>query len=141
MHSYIYPRYLLEKNNVNKGDYVQQFSVNPPNALFTVFYGKSDAAGIGDKVLSLGMVKKQIQIDKLKVLVKGEQLPHLPWAVNLEMSQKLKNQITKILSTMHETKKGKRILAAAKLEQLDIAVDSDYDEHRKIVKAVLGQSY
>jgi len=141
MQSYIYTRYLLEQENVLEGDYEQNFSRNPPNAIYAVYYGKADAAGIGDKVMQLDMVKNNIDLENIKILAKGEQLPQLPWAVRDGMPEELKNYITKILSTMHESDVGKRILKTAKLDQLVVTNDEDYNEHRKIVKSVLHETY
>ena len=141
MQSYIYARYLLEKENVFEGQYTQNFSRNPPNAIYAVYYGKADAAGIGDKVMQLDMVKNNIDIGKIRILARGEQLPQLPWAVREGMPKKLKGSITKILSTLHEFPEGKSILNTAKLEQLVVTNDEDYDEHRKIVKSVLNETY
>jgi len=141
MQSYIYARYLLEQENLLEGQYKKNFSRNPPNAIYAVYYGQADAAGIGDKVMQLDMVKNNIDIGKIKILAKGEQLPQLPWAVRDSMSSELKKAITQLLSTLHESQEGKEILNTAKLDQLIVTKDEDYNEHRKIVKSVLDESY
>ncbi len=141
MQSYIYARYLLEQENLFESQYTKNFSRNPPNAIYAVYYGKADAAGIGDKVMQLDMVKNNIDIGEIRILSRGKQLPQLPWAVRDSMSKELKNSITQILSTLDEYPEGKNILKKAKLEQLVVTNDDDYDEHRKIIKSVLNETY
>jgi len=141
MQSYIFARYLLENKNLVVGDYERNFVVNPPNAIYAVYYGKADAAGIGDKVLQLDMVKNHIDMNKIRVLVRGKQLPQLPWAVKGDMDPQLKTKIIQILSTMQHTPAGLKALNKAKLEKLVVTEDSDYNQHRKIVRSVLGETY
>ncbi|MBL1278219.1 MAG: PhnD/SsuA/transferrin family substrate-binding protein [Ectothiorhodospiraceae bacterium] len=90
MQSYIIARYLLEQGSLEQGglkhsDYIEDFAKNPPNAIFSAFYKQSDAAGSGDKVLHLKVVTKRTDSTKMKYLMRGEQLPHLPWAVHTSL--------------------------------------------------------
>lgn len=141
MQSYIYARYLLEQVGLKKDDYFTDFTPDPPNAIISTYYGlqNASAAGAGDGILS--MVSKQINVDEMKVLLKGEQFAHLPWAVRSDMDSGLKSRIQKVLVDMKKSDKGRKILAHAKLTGFVVAEDKDFDQHRKIVKAVLGESF
>jgi len=141
MQSYIIARHLLEDEGLTLNQYRKDFALNPPNAIMAVYYKKASAAGVGDKILQLEMVKNQINTGELKVLKRGEQLPQLPWAINHRLSHLTQTKIQTILSTMHQTSEGKAILKAAKLDQFVKTIDSDYNEHRIIIQDVLGESY
>lgn len=141
MQSYIVARWLLQEGGLNKGDYVEKFSKNPPNAIFSSFYHQADASGSGDKVLRLGVVKKQIKIEELKFLARGPQLPHLPWAVKGGMDLELKQQIQDLLANLDQSEEGRKVLKAAKLNGLVKTTDSEYNKHREIVKAVFNETY
>ena len=141
MQSYIIARHLLEDEGLTPNDYRKDFALNPPNAIMAVYYKKASAAGVGDKILQLEMVKNQINTGELKILKKGEQLPQLPWAVNHRLSHRTQTRIQTMLSNMHQTTEGKAVLKAAKLDQFVKTIDSDYNEHRIIIQDVLDESY
>jgi len=141
MQSYIYARYLLETNGLTTDDYKVTFAKNPPNAIIATAFKQADAAGSGEKVLRLGVVKKQVDIGELKYLIQGEQLAHLPWAVDSDMPDSLKFKIQSILINLNNTSEGKKILKSAKLDGLERAGDLEYNPHRKIVEYVLKEKY
>jgi phosphonate transport system substrate-binding protein len=140
MQSYIVARYLLEQGGLKQTDYIERFAVNPPNAIFSAYYKQSDAAGAGDKVLNLDVVTNSIDINELSFLARGEQLPHLPWAVNASMPIELRNKIQTILSSLVNYEEGLSLLNKAKLTGLIRADDREYDRHRAIIKAVFGDN-
>lgn len=141
MQSYIVARYLLEQAGLNKGDYTEEFARSPTNAIFAVYFRQSAAAGTGDKNLRLDIVRKRIDITKLKYLARGEQLPHLPWAVNGKLSTALRTQIQILLTTLNESPAGKAVLESAELDGLQITDDKGYDPHRKIIREVYNEQY
>lgn len=141
MQSYIYARYLLETNGLKPSDYVVRFAKNPPNAIIATYLNQAMAAGSGEKVLRLGVVKNSIDTSQLKFLIKGEQLAHLPWAVSKDMPDELQSKIQTILANMVHTPEGRKVLKSAKLDSLDIATDAEYNPHRRIVRAVLNEKY
>ncbi len=141
MQSYIVARYLLEQNGLAHGNYQEKFSINPPNAIFAAFYKQSAAAGAGDVILNLDVVTKKIDAKQMKYLLQGPQLVHLPWAVKPSMSTTLSNTIQSLLSKLHKTTEGKKLLKKAKLSGLIIANDDEFDGHRKIVKTVYNEDY
>lgn len=141
MLSYIVARHLLQKNGLNKGDYIESFAKNPPNAIFTTYYKHSAASGSGDRVLQFQAVKKHIDTNQLRFLLKSRQLPHLPWAVKKQLPAKVKKQIQQIFLDLDKTQQGKKLLKAMSLDRLAIAKDSDYNPYRKIIKEVLNEDY
>ena len=141
MISYIVPRYLLLKAGLKKGDYTEVFAKNPPNAVFSTFFKQTDAAGAGNIVFDLDVVKKIIDVSQLKYLVESKELAHIPWAVNKDMDGKLREKIKSLLLNLNKTVKGQRILNDAKLTGLVEAKDAEYNDVRKIVKAVYGETY
>jgi len=139
MQSYIVTTFLLRNGGLNPGDYQEEFAKNPPNAIFSSYHKQSDAAGAGDKVLKLGMVKKRIDVNQMKYLIRGEQLPHLPWAVKQGMEPKLIQQVQKLMSNLDQSEEGKNVLKSAHLTGIELANDSEYDKHREIIHSVYPQ--
>lgn len=141
MQSYIYARYLLESNGLSSQDYTAHFAKNPPNAIIATYLKQADAAGSGEKILRLEVVKNSVEVSKLKYLVVGNQYAHLPWAVSKDMPSKIKNKLQSLLVNLKNTIEGIKILKAAKLDSLEIATDAEYDPHRRIVEKVLSEKY
>lgn len=141
MMSYILPSYLLRKAGLEKGDYTEAFAKNPPNAVMSAYYQQYDAAGAGDVVLKLGMVRKQINTDEMTYLIKGEQMAHLPWAVKQNMSPELESNIQQILLDLNNSDVGKNILKSAKLTGIRLATDDEYDPHREVVNFIYNERY
>lgn len=141
MQSYISVRWLLEREGLYPGEYLTDFAKNPPNSIFSTYAGQSDAAGTGDKVLQMHMVKKAIDINQLDYLARDIQRPHLPWAIKNEMVEELKVKIRDTLINLKEHKVGQELLKHAQLTGLIPTLDSDYDGHRRIVSDVLGEEY
>lgn len=141
MMSYIAASHLLEAGGLHKGDYVTTFAINPLRAVIGVYYQQASAAGAGDVVKLLPRVRQEIDISELNTLATSRPMAHLPWAVKQDMSQQTSRRIQTILSRAAETPSGKQVLAAAQLTNLSIAVDTEYDPHREIIRSVLGESY
>jgi phosphonate transport system substrate-binding protein len=141
MQSYIVARYLLQTNGLNHGEYEESFATNPPNSILSAYFKQSDAAGAGDKVLQLNIVTSQIDVDEMKYLVRGEQLAHLPWAVNRKMNSETTRKLVNILLNLDRSDKGKAILRKLRLSGFSAAADEDYDKHRMIIEAVLHETY
>ncbi|WP_455206732.1 phosphate/phosphite/phosphonate ABC transporter substrate-binding protein [Kaarinaea lacus] len=141
MQSYIVATYLLRQAGLQAGDYIEAFSRNPPNAIFAAYYGQSSAGGTGDKVMKLPVVTKKIDTSKMIYLTVGDQLPHLPWAVRKNMPLSERHKVQEMLADLKNTRRGKQILASAKLTGLNVATDSDYDPHRTMILAVLNENY
>jgi phosphonate transport system substrate-binding protein len=141
MQSYIVARYLLEQAGLKPGDYIEEFAKNPPNAIFSAFYGQADAAGAGDKVLRLDTVKNRIDIEQMRYLAVSEQMPHLPWAVKGTLPADTRARIQSLLAGLQASETGRKLLAGAKLSGLLVATDAEYDVARKIVAEVYDEHY
>lgn len=141
MMAYITATYLLRQAGLKKGDYFEQFALNPPKACIATFYRKATAAGAGNYVLDLPHVKKQIDVDEMKYLSVSEKMAHLPWAVSNSVDPKTEQQLQTILVHLNGTKTGREVLKKAKITRFKSASDTDYDLHREIIKSVLGEEY
>jgi len=141
MMSYIVPTYLLQQAGLQKGDYVEEFARNPVNALLAVHYGQAKAAGVGKVVLQLPAMSKRYQNHVYTYLLTSEPLAQLPWAVKADMPKILAEQIQHVLISLKDSKQGRKILQDANLTGLMPAKDAEYDRHREIISAVLGEKY
>jgi phosphonate transport system substrate-binding protein len=136
MISYIVPTYMLRMAGLKEGDYIEAFSKNPPNAAIAVYHKQADAAGIGAVVSRLKVVTQATDIEKMEYLIRSKPLTHLPWAVKGDMLPELKQKIQKIMSGLKETVHGQTVLDSMEMSDMLITNDSDYNEHRKIIKEV-----
>jgi phosphonate transport system substrate-binding protein len=138
MISYIANRYLLLQAGLGKDDFKPLFAVNPPNAILALNRRQADAAGAGDGVLDLPVVKNALNPDELNALAVSVPLLQLPVAVKRNMPPKLRASIQGILVDLKNSESGREVLASALLTGMGKAEDRDYDPHRKIVRAVMG---
>ena len=138
MISYITNRYLLLQAGLKKDDFKSLFAVNPPNSVLALHRRQSDAAGAGDGVLDLPLVRKAINTDELIALAVSAPLLQLPMAVKRTMPAKLRASIQSILVNLKNSEAGMQVLNSAVMTGMGKAEDKDYDPHRKIVRAVVG---
>jgi phosphonate transport system substrate-binding protein len=138
MMSYIAPRFLLMQAGLNESDFKTEFAVNPPNALIALFHKQADAAGGGDILMDLPVVKKAIDTADVRILAATEPLLFLPWAVKRTMPAKLRQSIQTVLVDLATSERGKLALKAARTTGIGKAADKDYDPHRKMTHAVFG---
>jgi len=138
MLSYIAPRFLLMQAGLKEGDFRTEFAVNPPNALIALFHKQADAAGGGDVLLNMPVIKNAINVQELRLLAVTEPLLFLPWAVKRTMPAKLGDSIQSILVDLGRNDTGKKVLKAAMITGMGKAADRDYDPHRKMTTAVFG---
>ena len=141
MQSYISATWLLRQGGLNKGDYKEKFAINPPNTIISTYFKRADASGSGDVVMQLDNVRSRIDISKLKFLAKTKKMVHLPWALNRRLSQSLQSDISRILTELDSHDAGLQVLRSANLDALVPAIDSEFDDHRKIVTEVYGDDY
>lgn len=138
MISYIANRYLMQQAGLKETDFKALFAVNPPNSIIGVYQRQADAAGAGDGVLELPMVRNVINADDLVVLATTDPLLQLPFAVKRDMPVKLRASIQSVLVGLKDSEGGRQILRSAAMTGIELAQDKDYDPHRRIVRAVLG---
>jgi phosphonate transport system substrate-binding protein len=139
MLSYIAPRFLLMQAGLKEGDFKTEFSVNPPNALLALYHKQADAAGGGDILIDLPVVKNAINTQDIRLLAATEPLLFLPWAVKRTMPAKLGESIQSILVDLGSSDAGRQVLKAALTTGIGKAGDRDYDPHRKMTTAVFGK--
>ncbi|HEX2828723.1 MAG TPA: PhnD/SsuA/transferrin family substrate-binding protein [Burkholderiales bacterium] len=138
MMSYIGPRFLMMRAGLKDGDFKTEFAINPPNALLALYHRQADAAGGGDILIDLPVVKNAINSGELRILATTEPLLFLPWAVKHTMPAKQREAIQAILTELDKTDAGKAVLKAAKTSGIEKAEDKDYVPHRKMIDAVFG---
>ena len=138
---FVFAMYMLQKAGLKKGDFEEEYSKNPPNAVLATFFHQADAAITGNVVLSLPTVTKQIDVSQLKYLAVSDPLPHLPWAVKGDMAPALKLKIQHAMLNLNKTPQGIVILKKIAFDGFAIATDAEYDKHRQIIKEVLGEDY
>jgi phosphonate transport system substrate-binding protein len=136
MVSYIVPTYMLRMAGLQKGDYIEAFSKNPPNAILATYHKQADAAGIGAIVSRLKVVTQAIDISEMEMLIKGEPLTHLPWAVKGDMSQQTRDKIQKVMTGLKHHLSGQAVLDAMEMSELQPVEDAAYDQHRFIINKV-----
>lgn len=138
MLSYIAPRFLLMQAGLKEGDFKTEFAVNPPNTMLALYNKLADAAGGGDILIDLPVVKNAIDTQQLRLLAATEPLLFLPWAVKRTMPAQQAESIQSTLVELGRSDVGKIVLKAAQTTGIEKAGDKDYDPHRKMVNAVFG---
>lgn len=138
MLSYIAPRYLLLQAGLKDGDYKTELAVSPPNALIALYHKQAAAAGGGELLIDLPIVKNAIDPRELRILKSTEPVLFLPWAVKRSMRAKLRETIQSLLLNMANEEAGRRALQTAALTGIGKAEDRDYDPHRRMAAAVFG---
>lgn len=139
MLSYIAPRFLLMQAGLKEEDFKTEFSVNPPNAILALFHKQADAAGGGDIIIDLPVVKNAVNTQELTLLAKTEPLLFLPWAVKRTMPGPLRESIRSILVDLGNSDSGRNALKSAKATGMGKSDDKDYNPHRKMTTAVFGR--
>ena len=138
MLSYIAPRFLMMRAGLRESDFRTEFAVNPPNALLALYHKQADAAGGGDILIDLPVVRNAINTGELMLLAKTEALLFLPWAVKRTMPAKLRESIQSSLTELDQSAAGKNVLRAAKTTGIGEADDKDYAPHRRMTDALFG---
>lgn len=141
MVAYIGVKKLLMDAGLKDGDYSEEFTSNPPNAVLALYVGQADAAGTGDSVLNVPAVAQKVQANKLRFLKTGIPLPHLPWAVKSSVDAATRDKLIDSLSVLDKSVDGKTILQEAGVSRFIRARDADYDACRDLVRSVTGEAY
>ena len=111
MVSHILARELLRQHGLPSTDYLAVFAKNPPNALFTVYNGAADAAGVGSPVFERPEIKRRVDVKKLHVLVESDPIPPLPIAVRGELDSGLVKRLRAALLDFNQGDAGAALLA------------------------------
>ncbi len=141
MGSYIAPTAILKKAGLVEGkDYTARFAKNPPAAVIGVFNKAADAAGHGNVVLQLGVVKKKIDTSQMKILAESEPFTHLCWAVKADMPAAKAERIQAVMTGL-KAAGAVDVLKAAKVTDFYPVTDADFAKVREIVHFAIGQDY
>lgn len=135
--SYIIPTYMLRNAGLKEGDYIEKIVRTPPNALLFTYSGMADAAGAGDKILELPLIKKMVNSSNIKIVALSEEFAHLPWAIKIDLDPGLSAKLRSALLQLKISQEGQEILNSAALTALNPVSDSDYDPLRKIIGSVV----
>ena len=138
MLSYIAPRFLLMQAGLKEGDFKTEFAVNPPNTMLALYNRLADAAGGGDILVDLPVVRGAIDTQEIRVLAATDPLLFLPWAVKRTMPPKLADSVQAILVELGRSDAGRKVLKSAQTTGIEKAGDKDYEPHRKMTNAVFG---
>ncbi len=141
MVSYIAATALLRRAGLAAGDYLEGFALSPPKACIAVYYRQAAACGAGDGILRLRVFRQAVDPDALTILVSGPPLAHLPWAVTAQVDEVTRRRVRALLTGLGQTRAGREALEQAGLTGLVAATDADYDPHRELVAAILGERY
>jgi phosphonate transport system substrate-binding protein len=137
----IMTRDILLQAGINEDSYIGMTSLHTMKSIISVYYKQADAAGVGDVVTHIPAIQEKIDIGKLRLLAKSKSLAHLPWAVRADIDVELKEKIVEALLLLNKSSSGEELLNNAGLTGIRQASNADYEEHRKIIKRVLGESY
>jgi phosphonate transport system substrate-binding protein len=138
MMSYVGPRFLLMQAGLKDDDFKSEFAVTPPNAMIALFNKQADAAGGGEILIDLQVVRNAINTQEIRLLASTEPLLFLPWAVKRTMPSALADAIQATLTDLERSEAGRKVLKAALTTGIEKASDKEYDPHRKMVNAVFG---
>ena len=139
MISYIANVYLMLQAGLKKDDFKSMFARQPAQSILALHHRQADAAGAGDGVLDLPVVKNAINTDELTALAVSAPLLQLPVAVKRDMPAKLRTSIQSHPGGPQKAaRRAGRVLKSAALTGMGKAEDKDYDPHRRMVRAVLG---
>lgn len=141
MVAYIGVKQLLMNAGLKDGDYTEEHSNNPPNAVLALYVGQADAAGTADSVFNVPAVAQKVQANKLRFLKIGVPLPHLPWAIKSSVDAVTRDKLVDALAVLDKSVDGKAILQEAGLSRFTRAKDADYDGCRDLIRNVTGETY
>ncbi len=141
MVSYVAIRHLFQQAGLKKKDINALFAVNPPNAILALDRRQAAAASVGDTILELPEVRAAVDVNGLTPLASAPPLLQLPVAVRRDMPPRLRAEIQSILVDLEMSEAGRQVLRSATLTGMGKAEDRDYDPHRRIAAAVLGDTF
>lgn len=126
MVSYVLARSVLRAAGVDASQYRTIFTKNPPNALFAVYNGAADAAGVSSKMFSRPDVAQRLDMKQLRVLAESQPIPQLPLAVRRDMNPQLVQQVLSVLLDLSRQTAGVDLLKKLGLDRFEPANDAEY---------------
>jgi len=141
MMAYIAPSFLLRQAGLSETDYESIYAINPVAGCRAMYLGQADACGSGDIMFRLPALVKHIDVDNVRFLAEGEPLAFLVWAVNPALPEDVKAALVGHMTELSDSQSGKAILKSVGVSEFLKATDDQYDPHRKIIHAVMEESY
>ncbi len=132
---------LLLDGGLSPQHYRNKFALSPPNAALAVYLQQVDAAGISDDMLESDFILRRMDLSQIRVLARGQQYIHLPWACSNKVDPELRASIQAILLSMNENPEGREALNTANYDAIVFADDSDFNSFREAVFQVNGEHY
>ncbi|MEA1888540.1 MAG: PhnD/SsuA/transferrin family substrate-binding protein, partial [Pseudomonadota bacterium] len=124
----IMTRDLLQQAGLSGDSYIGMATLQPLKSIISVYYKQADAAGVADLVVKFPIIRKKIDISKLRLLAKSKSLAHLPWAIRGDMEVNEKDKIKNSLLSLNDSSNGKSVLESAGMTGIRPVLDRDYDE-------------
>jgi len=132
--SYYLASATLRMAGLDPGQYHVIFTKNPPNALFAVYNGAAQAAGVGSPVFSRPEILQRVDLKRLRVLAESQAIPQLPVAVRGNLDAQLTRRILDVLLDLPQRKDGAEWLRKLNAERFEVANDSEYGMVKNIVE-------
>lgn len=136
MVSHILASATLHMAGLGQEQYHVIFTKNPPNALFAVYNGAAQAAGVGSQVFSRPEITQRVDIKQLRVLVESQPIPQLPLAVRGNLDPQLARRILTVLLDLPQRPDGIKLLKHIRAERFEAANDAEYDIVKRLAETV-----
>ena len=134
MVSYYLASATLRMAGLDPSEYHVIFTKNPPNALFAVYNGAAQAAGVGSLVFSRPEILQRVDLKRLRVLAESQAIPQLPVAVRGDLDAQLTRRILDVLIDLPQRKDGAAWLKKLNAERFEMANDTEYAMVKSIVE-------
>lgn len=107
-------------------------------AIELVLAGEVDAAAIDSYVLELERARRPELGERLRVVATLGPSPSPPVVVRRALPGALQGELRRLLTTLHESEPGRRLLASGALARYAPVGDADYDPIRRMAEARAG---
>ena len=134
MVSYYLASATLRMAGLDPNQYRIIFTKNPPNALFAVYNGAAEAAGVGSLVFSRPEIAQRVDLKRLRILAESQAIPQLPVAVRGDLDVQLTRRILAVLLDLPQRKDGAEWLKKLNAERFEVANDVEYAIVKSIVE-------
>lgn len=120
--------YLYQKGIDVDKDMTVKWQITMDSVILSVFNRTTDIGGTTRRALR---VMKNEVLDKLIILAETDPLPMHPFIAHPRVDHNIVNKIRETLIEMNKTAEGRKILEDIKIDGIQSAKDSDYEEMRR----------
>jgi len=122
------PRYVLGKMGFDGGYFGRvEEAGSHLKALKWVIEGRVDAAALDSTVLDLEMNDRPQLSNTVRIIARWGPSPMPPWVIRRDIPRGLRENIRRVLCSMHETGKGRSILKSGLIHKMAPVRDEMYD--------------